>query len=308
MAGGDELSVNVGGDGMMTNAEQSVCVHSVVWRRSFGFTLIELLVVITIISILAAMLLPALAVAKQKGKYGRWLGSTSSLKADPDLMAYYNFQNEDFHMVAGGPLVENKAQGINCEKYRKDILNGTMKNGPLPCQGRWPGKVGIKFDGSNDYVDVPHAKAIGADVQEQLTVMMSFKSYETLSKSGSSRRALEKGGCYFFLQGYGTGGMNFLVNSKGTNYCVGIQEALDADSWHIVTGVVGDGKISVYLDGEHKETKSIPGPIKDDPGQTLEFGRSDSPAYLNGVIDEVSIFSRALSPDEIKALAKNGER
>ena len=163
------------------------------------------------------------------------------------------------------------------------------------------GKFGgaIRFSGDN-YIEVPDAPAIGADVTGALTVMAWFRSDEPLDASGSGNRMLEKGNNYFFLQGVQPGGMNFLVKNGGQNFTANIEESLEAEVWYHIAGVFDGEVVKVYLNGELKNSVELPGPI-DDSKLPLRIGSDDSGNFFTGLMDQVMIWKRALSADEISA-------
>jgi hypothetical protein len=74
-----------------------------------------------------------------------------------------------------------------------------------------------------------------------------------------------------------------------------------SDTWiHVATVYDPSKRLEVWLDGVLAATHSpVPVQIIDDPGATLRVGCREGAAYLLGSLDDVRLYERALTPDEI---------
>ncbi|MBE3098917.1 MAG: LamG domain-containing protein [Planctomycetes bacterium] len=211
---------------------------------------------------------------------------TAGLDTDTHLVGWWKFDD---------------ASGTTAADASKQGRNGTLQGGLSFDKDAAPGRTGkaLKFDGKEGFVQITGYKGVSGTAPRTLAAWIKTK---TSKGEIVSWGAGDFGKMWIF--GFVRGRVG--VTPKG-GYLY-MNDRTDDDAWHHVAVVVEEAKtpnlhdnVKLYKDGEPATIHDIGlldlWPIDTGSEQDLRIG-----SKFTGLIDEVRLYDRALSQDEIKGL------
>ncbi len=189
----------------------------------------------------------------------------------------------------------------------QDGNDGTLQIGATFAPGFVTSGTGQAFDldGANAFVQIPDAPALRP---EQFTLDAWVKA-DTL-RTNSFDAVISHGSAVGVLDSYFLGFLFqrpiFITRHGGSSHAISGSAPVTLNEWHHIAATFDGAVKRIYLDGNEVASAEIQTPITYESvpvliGQDLDF---NSPAGIafNGLIDEVEIYNRALTPVEIEAI------
>ena len=203
---------------------------------------------------------------------------------DPNLVGWWKFDE-------GSGLLALDSSGL--------YNNGTLMSGPQWIVGH--DDDALEFDGVNDYVEVPHDASLTMDTE--VTVMAWINAERYNSAGGDWQAILAKSNAprsYSFYT-YTNGTLHFSVGASGAYIGSNSTGLVPLNEWAHVCAMVVDGHHQYYINGEDAGTGGagtiLPGATDTD---TVRIGLShEGGNNFLGMIDDVRIYNKALSQDEV---------
>ena len=155
----------------------------------------------------------------------------------------------------------------------------------------------LEFDGAGSFVDCGGDESL--DLTDALTIEVWINPNEA-GEGGPNAGPLCKtnGVTWNWQLRYNAPGgfMGFQFNAGGSKW-LSVQENLAPGQWHHITGTFDGSDAVCYLNGEEKERISMPA-ISSGPDPFL-IGQDGWLNVFVGVVDEVRVYDRALSENEV---------
>jgi len=229
-----------------------------------------------------------LAVVGTVGALNGWFGGGASIPSDTmtrGLVVYYSFDE------GSGTTTFDGSSNSNTGYFQ------SVASSPKWTSGKVSGA--LQFDGKDDYINVGSDSSL--DTASAITVEAWIKvdSYSTLAGIVERYQSVVDGGWFFTLNPTGSYDKLYykFIDVDGGINAGASTESIPLNTWtHVVWTY--DGTPKLYIDGDGQTFTAINKNIKI-YSKDLSAGKFSN-NFLNGLIDEVRIYNRALTAEEIR--------
>ncbi|HIE29869.1 TPA: LamG domain-containing protein [Candidatus Poribacteria bacterium] len=207
---------------------------------------------------------------------------------------------------AVGVWLLNESSGTTVHDTSGNENHGEMRGG----SGKWvKGKFGnaLQLNGTSEFVEVPDSDSL--DLEEQVTMVCWFNwegsgdGWQTFFSKGPMSGPNEN---YALFINNGGRHTHFCTNAGGRNCLNSPNNAFEPNKWHH-TAATYDGKRKItYLDGKEVQNDPLSGKMVTNDNYLGIGFREGSSHYWKGMLDDMAIFKRALSADEVVDIMENG--
>ncbi len=202
----------------------------------------------------------------------------------PGLVGYWNFDQ-------GSGTIAYDSSGYN---NQGTIYGASWTSGKV--------NGALNFDGINNYVDCGNNEILDPTQGATIEAWVNFNQLPSAAKHIMAIAGRSGGGTDLDLQTETDNRFKFYIGPGAPNVAVS-NTVVETNKWyHIVGTYQANNNIKIYVNGVLEKTTLISitrntNPNKFSIGQSCIFpGR-----FFNGIIDEVKIYNRALSAEEIVA-------
>jgi glucose/arabinose dehydrogenase len=216
---------------------------------------------------------------------------------------------------AGGAPTPSNVLSLDFEKRRGKVAIDSSGNGNgarlRKGAGLGRGQLGrnLALDGVNDFASVPNSPTLGAFTDELTVAGWTRRPSKRAGWRALVSRQLGGNAPDQFFLGFKDGVPKFGVNtSNGAEQSVGSGEA-PRKEWVHLAGVYDGSRMTLYVNGEKRANVAKSGNLRSSARPVLVGANANrrSPLAasqnLNGGVDEVRLYTRALSAAQIDALA-----
>ncbi len=191
----------------------------------------------------------------------------------------------DFEGVTGATVPDTSSNGNTATLSNASVSSGTLS-----------------MTGSNSYATVANSSSVG------LTSNMTFSAWVNVKDFNNWRGIMGKTSSnipnpYDWYLYNGSGKPTFLVgNGSSYNQFIG-QNAPATGQWQHLAVVVSGTTVTQYLNGVINSSGTITAPRANAAANLYIGSRDDKVTQMNGSLDDVKMYNRALSETEVKSLA-----